>query len=86
MRFLQTPANKNRKTLTPLEKTQLAIIGNRLNVTCDEAARLLQDLQQEVAQIMGIPGAAVETDTEFRGRDLDVTFTINKQNTPKKNK
>jgi hypothetical protein len=72
-----------RKKLTAGEKVRLAILGNRLNMSSDEAGRLLDDLQNEIASILGVTPAAVAPDTEFAGRDLDLVFTLNKQNTPK---
>lgn len=62
----------------------MAILSNRLKVTRDEAERLLHDIESEVAVILGVPVSAVESDTEFAGRDLDLVLTINKQNIPRK--
>ena len=85
MRLLRNPESP-RKKLPAGEKVRLAILGNRLNMTSDEAGRLLDDLQNEIASILGITPAAVLPDTEFAGRDLDLVFTLNKQNTPKAKK
>lgn len=65
---------------------KLAILGGRMNVTSDEAARILQEIQNQVAVILEIPETATDTDIDFSGRDLDLVFTVNKQNTPKKAK
>lgn len=51
-------------------------------MTRDEAHRVLDDIQGEIATILGVPHTAVLPDTEFAGRDLDLIFTLNKQNTP----
>jgi len=82
LRLLRNP-EPPRKKLSAGEKVRLAILGNRLNMTSDEAGRLLDDLQNEIASILGVTPAAVSPDTEFAGRDLDLVFTLNKQNTPK---
>ncbi|HNX76055.1 MAG TPA: hypothetical protein PLM07_06575 [Candidatus Rifleibacterium sp.] len=72
--------------MSPGEKVRLAVLGNRLNMTRDEADRLLSDLQKEIATILAVPESAVSPDTEFAGRDLDLVFTLNKQNTPNRKK
>lgn len=84
MRFLKAQQANSRITISPGEKVKLAILGNRLNVTREESTRLLSDIHSEVAEILGLPATAVDIDTEFAGRDLDLTFTVNKQNTPKR--
>ncbi|MDD3146886.1 MAG: hypothetical protein PHD82_06250 [Candidatus Riflebacteria bacterium] len=85
MRLLRN-AVPSRKKLSPLEKVRMAVLGNRLNMTRDEAGRLLDDLQKEIATILEVPEVAVLPDTEFAGRDLDLVFTLNKQNTPNRKK
>ncbi len=82
---LKNPSQDNKK-LSPVEKVRLAILGNRLNMTRDEAGRLLDDLQGKIAGILGVTPVAVEPETEFAGRDLDLVFTINKQNLPGRKK
>lgn len=72
--------------MSPGERVRMAILGNRLNMTRDEADRLLHDLQKEIAGILEVPSNAVLPDTEFAGRDLDLVFTLNKQNTPNRKK
>lgn len=84
MRLL-TPLPNNKK-LSPVEKVRLAILGNRLNMTRDEAGRLMDDLQEKIAGILGVTQSAVEPETEFAGRDLDLVFTLNKQNLPGRKK
>ncbi|MBU1106308.1 MAG: hypothetical protein KKB51_06545 [Candidatus Riflebacteria bacterium] len=59
-------------------------MSSRLKVTKDEVERLLNNIESDVAGILGVPATAVESDTEFAGRDLDLVFTINKQNIPRK--
>ena len=85
MRLLRNVA-LSRKKMSPGEKVRLAVLGNRLNMTRDEADRLLGDLQKEIAAILAVPESAVLPDTEFAGRDLDLVFTLNKQNTPNRKK
>lgn len=85
MRLLRNVA-PSRKKMSPGEKVRLAVLGNRLNMTRDEADRLLSDLQKEIATILAVPESAVSPDTEFAGRDLDLVFTLNKQNTPNRKK
>lgn len=84
MRFTRNQSSRNRKNFSPEERVKLAILSGRLNVTSDEAARLLQEIQDQVTEILGIPETATDTDIDFSGRDLDLVFTVNKQNTPKK--
>lgn len=86
MRFTRNQTSRNKKSFSPEERVKLAILGGRLNVTSDEAARILQEIQNQVAGILEIPETATDTDIDFSGRDLDLVFTVNKQNTPKKAK
>jgi len=85
LRFLKNTETRRKKHLSPGEKVRLAILSSRLKVTRDEAERLLNSIESEVASILGIPATAVTSETEFAGRDLDLVLTINKQNTPRKN-
>ncbi|OGK10407.1 MAG: hypothetical protein A2W80_16470 [Candidatus Riflebacteria bacterium GWC2_50_8] len=85
MRLLKNTEPRRKKNLSPGEKARLAILSNRLKVTREEAERLLNGIEAEVASVLGIPVAAVDTGTEFAGRDLDLILTINKQNIPRKN-
>jgi hypothetical protein len=85
LRFLKNTEVKRKKNLTPGERVRLALLSNRLKVTRDEAERLLNSIESEVAATLGIPVTAVSSGTEFCGRDLDLVLTINKQNTPRKN-
>ncbi|MDD2998959.1 MAG: hypothetical protein EOM80_15920 [Erysipelotrichia bacterium] len=85
MRLLKSSDNTVKK-LTPLENARLAVLSNRLGITHDEAGRLLNGIQSEISQTLGVPGVTVASDCEFAGRDLDLVFTINKQNTPNKRK
>jgi len=85
LRFSKNTDPRRRKVLSPGEKARLAILSNRLKVTRDEAERLLNGIEAEVASVLGIPVSAVGLETEFAGRDLDLILTINKQNVPRKN-
>ena len=85
MRLLKNTEPRRKKNLSPGEKARLAILSNRLKVTREEAERLLNGIEAEVASVLGIPVTAVDTETEFAGRDLDLILTINKQNIPRKN-
>jgi hypothetical protein len=38
----------------------------------------------DIANILGITDRGITTEMEFSGRELDLIFTINNQNTPKK--
>lgn len=69
--------------LTPGERVKFAILGNRLGITGANAYKLFQSIKQETAQTMKIPESAINSDVNFYGRDFDIVFTINKQNTPK---
>lgn len=86
VRFARNQTARNKKSFSPEERVKLAILGGRLNVTSDEAARILQEIQNQVSGILEIPDTATDTDIDFSGRDLDLVFTVNKQNTPKKAK
>lgn len=65
------------------DKVKLAVLAGRFNTTKDQAQTLMQEIHADVASILGIPETAVSNDAEFLGRNLDLTFTINKQNAPK---
>jgi len=86
VRFTWNQTSRSRKSFSPEERVKLAMLGGRLNVTSDEAARLLQEIQNQITSILEIPDTATDTDIDFSGRDLDLIFTVNKQNTPKKAK
>lgn len=65
------------------ERVKFAILGNRLSLSNEEAQNLLEDLHKETAKLLSIPETAVTLDADFFGRDFDLVFTINKQNTPR---
>lgn len=72
-----------KKRLSSGERVKFAILGNRLSFSNEEAKNLLDDLHQETAKVFSIPETAVRVDVDFFGRDFDLVFTINKQNTPR---
>jgi hypothetical protein len=74
----------NRSKLSPLEKVRNALIGNRLNLSEQEAEQLLLALQKQASQTLTIPANAIQISSELSGRDLDFLLTINRQNTPSK--
>lgn len=75
--------NPEKKRLTPSERVKFGILGNRLRMTMEEASELLEDLHKEATRVFAIPDSAIVPDVDFSGRDFDIVFTINKQNTPK---
>ena len=77
-----TFGNAPSKKLSPKEKVQFSILGNRLGLTEDNARLLLESLHKDTAHIFSIPESAVTSEIDFSGRDFDLVFTINKQNTP----
>lgn len=77
-----TFGNASNKRLTPGERVKYSILGNRLNLSTENAQLLLEELQQETAKVFMLPESAVNSDVDFSGRDFDLVFTINKQNTP----
>lgn len=70
------------KRLTPGERVKYSILGNRLNLSAENAQLLLEELRNETAKVFMLPEPAVSADVDFSGRDFDLVFTINKQNTP----
>ena len=68
--------------LTPGERVKYSILGNRLNLSAENAQLLLEELTEETAKVFELPESAVNSDVDFYGRDFDLVFTINKQNTP----
>ena len=70
------------KKLSPKEKVQYSILGNRLGLTEENARLMLESLHKDTAHIFSIPESAVTSEIDFSGRDFDLVFTINKQNTP----
>jgi len=73
---------QNRKPKKPFEKVQLAILSDRLKSSDEEAEIILEKISGKFACILGITETSIESDVEFSGRELDLIFTINKQNTP----
>ncbi len=80
MRF----SNKNRTRSTPFEKVRRSLLADRLKTSAQEAELLLDQITADTAKILGITETSLTTDIEFSGREMDLIFTINKQNTPKK--
>lgn len=70
------------KRLTPKEKVQYSILGNRLGLSDENARLLLESLHKDTAHIFSIPESLVSSEIDFSGRDFDLVFTISKQNTP----
>jgi hypothetical protein len=75
---------KKRKIQSPLEKARLLLLGDRLKISCESAKRLVSHMTEDTAEILGIDDSALDLDFEFSGRELDLIFTINKQNKPSK--
>lgn len=74
-----------RKTFRkPLTRVQLAILSDRLKTSEDDAELTVEHISRNFAKILGITESSISTDFEFSGRELDMIFTINKQNTPVK--
>lgn len=80
--FGETPLKK----LSPKERVQFSILGNRLGLTGENARLLLESLHKDTAQVFSIPETEVAYDIDFSGRDFDLIFTINKQNIPSNKK
>lgn len=60
------------------------LLGDRLKISPDNAGRLVSQIAEDTAGILGINEAALDLDYEFSGRELDIIITINKQNKPSK--
>lgn len=69
--------------LKPLDKVRLALLSDRLKTTEKNSEAIVENLSKDIAKILGITESSVSTEMEFSGRELDLVFTINKQNTPK---
>ncbi|GAB4276025.1 MAG: hypothetical protein Kow0029_17630 [Candidatus Rifleibacteriota bacterium] len=67
----------------PLEKARMSLLADRLKTSEKDAGLRLRSLEQDIANILGITDTGIYTELEFSGRELDLVFTINKQNTPK---
>ena len=73
----------NRKTLhQPLEKAKISILSDRLKTSEEHAAAIVANMSRDFAKVLGIIESSITTDIEFSGRELDLLFTINKQNIP----
>ena len=70
------------KDLSPKEKVQYSILGNRLGFSQENAYLLLESLHEDTAKIFSLPKSSVSSEIDFSGRDFDLVFTINKKNTP----
>jgi hypothetical protein len=62
----------------------MAIFADRLKTSPENASLLLEKLKSDIAEILEVTDSGIKTSTEFYGRELDLLFTINKQNTPRK--
>ena len=71
-----------KKSLSPKEKIQYSILGNRLGLTEENARLLLESLHKDTARIFSLPESYVTSEIDFSGRDFDLVFTISKENTP----
>jgi hypothetical protein len=78
------PELRRRSFRKPLTRVQLAILSDRLKFSEEEAEQTVARIGENFAKILGITETSIETDFEFSGRELDLIFTINKQNTPTK--
>jgi hypothetical protein len=76
--------NPKKKFFNPLAKAQMAIFADRLKTSPENASLLLEKLKSDIAEILEVTDSGIKTSTEFYGRELDLLFTINKQNTPRK--
>lgn len=50
----------------------------------NESGIIFDSLPKEVADLLFISERAITTETEISGRNLDILFTIDKQNKPRK--
>ena len=71
-----------KKQLTPKEKVQFSILGNRLGLSEENARLFLESIHKDTAHIFSLPDSAVASEIDFSGREFDLVFTISKQNTP----
>ena len=75
-----------KKRLTSGERVKYSMLGNRLNLSPENAQILLDNLQNETAKVFMLPETAVSADVDFSGREFDLVFTIHKQNAPRNKK
>lgn len=66
----------------PLSLVKLQILQDRLQLNPGETLAWLESMHLEVARQLGLPPVAVSFDAEFHGRDLDLLFTLDRQNLP----
>lgn len=70
--------------LTSSARLKLSMLGERLNITPEDASVLLSSFRADAAAILGVNVASVEIDTEFQGPNADIVLKIHKQNLPRR--
>ncbi len=68
----------------PLEKVRLAILADRMKTSEEEAEISAETITLDLAKVLDITETSIKTEVEFFGRELDLIFTISKQNKPAK--
>ena len=77
-------SNKKKNFFNPLRKAQMEIFADRLKTSPENVSFLLENLKSDIADILQVTNTGIHTSSEFYGREFDLLFTINKQNTPRK--
>ncbi len=66
----------------PLEQVKWQILQDRLQLGPLETIAWMESLQREVAKHLGVAPSAITFDAEFHGREMDLLFTLDRQNLP----
>jgi hypothetical protein len=72
-------SGRPRESLRDLFK--LHLLCERLNLSPVSVAKLVGELRQETANLLGKPEAEVGFDSEFSGREFDLLFTFHQPRT-----
>jgi hypothetical protein len=81
---VKSESRSKSKFKKPLEKVRLAILADRMKTSEEEAEISAETITLDLAKVLDITETSIKTEVEFFGRELDLIFTISKQNKPAK--
>lgn len=81
---MKSESRSKSKFKKPLEKVRLAILADRMKTSEEEAETSAETITLDLAKVLDITETSIKTEVEFFGRELDLIFTISKQNKPAK--
>lgn len=81
---MKSESKSKSKLKKPLEKVRLAILADRMKTSEEEAEISAETITLDLAKVLDITETSIKTEVEFFGRELDLIFTISKQNKPAK--